>query len=66
MKEAVSRRYIHVCNFDVFTVVNMYLEHLKLCLVCINSRRYVCFRGEFGFLNCDDRCMCIVNKQFEL
>ena len=26
----------------------------------------VCFRGEFGFLNCDDICMCVVNKQFEL
>ena len=25
-----------------------------------------CFRGEFGFPNCDDNCMCIVNKQFEL
>ena len=24
------------------------------------------FRGELGFLNCDDVCMCIVNKQFEL
>ena len=26
----------------------------------------VCFRGELGFLNCDDTCMCVVNKQFEL
>ena len=26
----------------------------------------VCFRGEVGFLNCDDICMCVVNKQFEL
>ena len=26
----------------------------------------VCFRGEFGFQNCDDICMCVVNKQFEL
>ena len=25
-----------------------------------------CYRGEFGFLNCDAICMCIVNKQFEL
>ena len=23
------------------------------------------FRGELGFLNCDDICMCVVNKQFE-
>ena len=26
----------------------------------------VCFRGELGFLNCDDIRMCAVNKQFEL
>ena len=27
----------------------------------------VCFRrGELGFLNCDDICMCVLNKQFEL
>ena len=24
------------------------------------------FRGELGFLSCDDVCMCVVNKQFEL
>ena len=24
------------------------------------------YRGELGFLNCDDVCMCVVNKQFEL
>ena len=28
--------------------------------------RCVCFRGEIGFLNCDDVCMCVVNKKFEL
>ena len=26
----------------------------------------VCFRGELGFLNCDDIYMCVMNKQFEL
>ena len=26
----------------------------------------VCFEGELGFLNCDDVCMCVVNKQLEL
>ena len=27
-----------------------------------------CFglRGELGFLNCDDVCMCVMHKQFEL
>ena len=38
---AVSRRYINVCNCDVFSVVNVFLDHLKFCVVCINSRRYV-------------------------
>ena len=29
---------------------------------------FVCvfFMGELGFLNCDDICMCVVNKPFEL
>ena len=88
-------------QFDMFSVVNVYLDHLKFCIVCIDGRRYVCcsecnvynecnestpclvqpigtyggevmyfgcvcFRGELGFLNCDDICMCVVNKQFEL
>ena len=26
----------------------------------------LCTLGELGFLNCDDICMCVVNKQFEL
>ena len=86
----------------MFSVVNVYLDHLKLCLVCINGRRYDCcsecnvvsnecneptsclvkpigthgsevmyfgcfdFRADLGFLNCDDICMCVLNKQFEL
>ena len=38
----VSKRYIDVCYCDMFSVVNAYLDHLKFCVVCINSRRYVC------------------------
>ena len=38
---AVSRRYINVCNCDMFSVVNVYLDHLKFCVVCINGRWYV-------------------------
>ena len=38
----VSRRYIDVCYCDMFSVVNVYHDHLKFCVVCINSRRYVC------------------------
>ena len=26
----------------------------------------VCFRGELGFLNCDDICICVLNMQFQL
>ena len=37
----VSRRYIDVGYCDMFSVVNVYLDHLKFCVVCINSRRYV-------------------------
>ena len=40
-----------LCNLSVRTDV-------KLCIFG--------FRGELGFLNCDDVCMCFVNKQFEL
>ena len=99
---AVLRRFINVCNCDMFSVVYVYLDYLKFCVVCIDGRRYVCcsacnvvsnecneptscivqpisshccevmyfgcfgFWGELGFLNCDDVCMCVVNKQFEL
>ena len=38
----VSRRYIDVCYCDMFSVVNLYHDHLKFYVVCINSRRYVC------------------------
>ena len=33
----MPRRYIYVCNSDVFSVVNVYLDHLKLCVVCIDG-----------------------------
>ena len=26
----------------MFSVVNVYLDHLKLCVVCIDGQRYVC------------------------
>ena len=37
----VSRRYINVCNCDMFSVVYVYLDHL-FCVVCIDGRRYIC------------------------
>ena len=51
----VSRRYIHVCNCDMFGVVNVYVDHLKLCVLCINGRRYS--RGTWGKW---DMCLCFV------
>ena len=39
---AVSRRYINVFNCDMVSVVNVYIDHLKFCVVCINGQRYVC------------------------
>ena len=98
----VSRRYVDDCYWDMFSVVIMYLDHLKFCVVCVYGPRYVCCgecyvvsnecdepasyfvqpivvhycevmyfgcfdsRGELGFMNCDDVCTCVVNKQFEL
>ena len=34
---------INVCNCDMFSVINVYLDHLKFCVVCIDGRRYVCY-----------------------
>ena len=31
-----------LCYCDMFSVVYVYHDHLKFCVVCINSRRYVC------------------------
>ena len=98
----VTRRYINVYNCDMFGVVNVYQDHMKFCVVCINCRMYVCcsecivvsnecnertpclvqpigthggevmfwwcvfFRDDLCFLNCDNICMCVVHKQFEL
>ena len=41
-----------LCNLSVRTSV-------KLCILGVLAL------GVIGFLNCDDVCMCVVNKQFE-
>ena len=43
----------------MFIVLNMYLDHLKLCVVCVNGRMYGC-------CSYDDICKCVVNEHFEL
>ena len=35
---AVSRRYIDVCNCDMFSIAYVYHDHLKFCVKCINGR----------------------------
>ena len=46
---------INVCNSDVFSVVNMYLDHLKFCVVCINGQMYVCCMDGYVISNeCDE------------
>ena len=39
---AVSMRYINICDCDLFSVSNMYLDHFNFYVVCTNGRRYVC------------------------
>ena len=58
---AVSMRYIHVCNCDMFSVVYVYLGHLKLCVVCIDGRRYVCC-SEYNVVSneCNEPTSCLV------
>ena len=58
---AVSMRFIHVCNCDMFSVVNVYLDHLGLCVVCINGRRYVCC-SECNVVSneCEEPTSCLV------
>ena len=34
---AVTRRYRDVCYCDMFSVVNVYLDHLKFCVVRIHG-----------------------------
>ena len=57
----VSKRYIDVCYCDMFSVVNVYLDHLKLCVVCINGRRYVCCGECYVISNeCNEPTSCLL------
>ena len=38
---AVSRRYINVCNCNMFSVVNVYLDHLKFCVLLVEGMSVV-------------------------
>ena len=57
----VSKRYIDVCYCDMFGVVNVYLDHLKFCVVCINSRRYgCCSECDVVSNECNEPTSCLV------
>ena len=57
----LSRSYINVCNCDMFSVVNVYLDHLKFCVVCINGRIYVCCSEyNVAFNECNEPTSCFV------
>ena len=64
---------MNVCCGEWYAVSNEWDEPIS-CLVqpivahCCEVMYYgwFDFRGQLGFLNCDDVCMCVVNKQFEL
>ena len=63
----------YVCCGECYVVSNECDESTS-CLVqpigahCCEVMYFWCFgvRGELGFLNCYDICVCVVNKQFEL
>ena len=66
-----GRRY--VCCSECHVVSNECIEPTSRLVQPIGTHGgefmyfgCVCFRGELGFLNCDDICMCVVNKQFGL
>ena len=44
-----------------FSVVNVYHDHLKFCVVCFNSRSYVCC-SECNVVSneCDEPTSCLV------
>ena len=66
-----SRRYVCCSEYDV---VSIECNEPTSCLVrpigahCCEVMYFGCFgfRGDLGFLNCDDVCMCVVNKQFQV
>ena len=59
--------YIDVFNCDMFSVVNVYLNHLKFCVVCINGRRYVCCSKCFVVSNeCDEPTPALCNPSVRM
>ena len=63
----VSSRYINVCNCDMFSVVDVYLDLLKFCVVCIDGRWYVCC-SECNVVSneCNEPTSCLVTHGGEV
>ena len=65
-----GRRYICCSECNVSNECNEFTSFLvqPIDAHCCNGMYFgrFGFKGELGFLNCDDVCMCVVNKQFEL
>ena len=57
---AVSRRCINVCNCDLFSVVNVYHDHLKFCVVCIDRRYVCCSECNVVCNECNESTSCLV------
>ena len=62
----------YVCCCECFVVANECDEPTYCLMRHLGAHRgevmyfgSFCIRGELGFLNCDDICMCVVNEQFE-
>ena len=59
--QLVTDWYVDVCYCDMFSVVHVYLDHLKFCVVCVYGRRYVCCGECYVVSNeCDEPSSCLV------
>ena len=56
---AVWSRYINVCNSDVFSTVNMYLDHMKFCVLMVDGMTVV-VNVMFSHDECDEPTLCLV------
>ena len=64
----------YVCCSECYVVSNelMMIPPPAMCKLLVGTVVKVmyfgcfCFRGELGFVDCDDICMCVLNKHFEL
>ena len=51
---------VNVCNCDMFSVVNVYLDHLKFCVICIDGQRYVVVNVMLSLMSVRNPTSCLV------